>query len=162
LERLKGPFASQDLLETGLEVLRGRTVADEPIDLRPVAAQDEGRRRPRDGELLERRRTEGFVDVRKEEDEIFFEEGMELGVLVKLLTQQSAAPSATAEEIDEDELVLAPGLGHGLVQRTLEPVLGKCGGCEDENGEKKDGFLHETPPTANITSAPRVVNAWRA
>jgi len=67
---------------------------------------------------------------------------MELGVMVKLLTQQSAAASATAVEIHEDELVLALGLGRGLLQRTVEPVLGQSGGSENEEDRKGKGFSH--------------------
>jgi hypothetical protein len=67
---------------------------------------------------------------------------MKLGVLVKLLTQQSAASSATAVKIDDDELVLALGFGHGLFQRSLEPVLGRSGGGENEDTRKEEGFLH--------------------
>jgi hypothetical protein len=67
---------------------------------------------------------------------------MEPGVVVKLLTQQSTVPSATAVEIDEDELILALGLGHGLLESTVEPVLGRGGGSENEEDRKGEGFFH--------------------
>ena len=67
---------------------------------------------------------------------------MELGVMEKLLTQQSARASATAVEIQEDELVLAPGLGHGLFQRTVEPILSQSGGSKNEEDRKGKGFFH--------------------
>jgi hypothetical protein len=67
---------------------------------------------------------------------------MKLGVMVKLLTQQSAAASATAVEINEDELVFLLGLGQGLLKRAIEPVLGRSGGNEDEEERKGDGFFH--------------------
>jgi CRISPR/Cas system CSM-associated protein Csm5 (group 7 of RAMP superfamily) len=67
---------------------------------------------------------------------------MELGVMVKLLTQQSAVSSATAVEINEDELVLALGFGHGLLQRTVEPVLGRSARSKNEEGRKGKGFSH--------------------
>jgi hypothetical protein len=67
---------------------------------------------------------------------------MKLGVVVKLLTQQSAAASATAVEINENELVLAPGLGHGLLKSTFEPILGRSCENEDEEERKGDSFFH--------------------
>jgi hypothetical protein len=133
LKHLEGVIALQDFFETGLEILSRRVIADEPVDLRPVAAQDEGRRRGPDIESLEGLRADRRAVVGQEEDEIFVEEGMKLGVVVKLLTQQSAASSATAVKIDEDELVLALGFGHGLVHGPLEPVLGRSGGGENED-----------------------------
>lgn len=115
-----------------LKVLGRRTIADEPIDLRAVAVHDEGGRSPSDAEPLERFGPDRLAIVGQEENEILIEEGMKLGVVVKLLTQQSAAASATAVEIDEDELVLAFGFGHGLVEGALEPVLGRSRGGENE------------------------------
>jgi hypothetical protein len=58
---------------------------------------------------------------------------LELGVGVVLLTEQLAGPSASAVEIDENQLVLGFGFGHGLVQGSLKPVLGRS-----ERGQDKD------------------------
>jgi hypothetical protein len=68
---------------------------------------------------------------------------LELRILVKLLTQQSTTPSTTREEIEEDPFVLALGFGHGLVERALEPILGRSEGSNEEN-ERDEGecFLH--------------------
>jgi len=71
------------------------------------------------------------------------QEIMKFRILVKLLTQQSAARSTTREEIEEDPFVLAFGLGHGLVERALEPVLSR-GKRGDKENDRKEGerFLH--------------------
>ena len=95
-----------------------------------------------DREPLEDRLSRRLTVVSQNEDEVLVEKGMKLGVMVKLLTQQSATASAAAVEINEDELVLAFGLGHGLVQRTVEPILGRSGGGENEQERKGKGFFH--------------------
>jgi hypothetical protein len=84
---------------------------------------------------------------------------LELGILVKLLTQQSAAPSTTREEIKEDPFVLALGLGHGLIERSLEPILGRGEGG-DEKYEREEGecFLHGHLRVTNIGGLKRIVN----
>jgi hypothetical protein len=74
-----------------------------------------------------------LIPVGAEEDEMGVQEILEFRIGVKLLTQQSAAPSAAGVEIDEDELVLGLGFGHGLVQRAVEPALGRSGGSEDKD-----------------------------
>jgi len=63
--------------------------------------------------------------------------------LVKLLTQQSAAPSTTREEIEEDPFVLALRLDYGLVEGTLEPILSRGEGGDEKN-ERQEGerFFH--------------------
>jgi len=68
-----------------------------------------------DGESLKKRIPFFLIPVGAVEDEMFVQEILEFRILVKLLTQQSAAPSTTREEIEEDPFVLALGLGHGLV-----------------------------------------------
>jgi hypothetical protein len=138
LERVLAP---QDFFQAGLEILGRRVIADEPVDLRPVAAQDERRRGGPDRESLEGFGADRLAIIGQKDDEILVEEGMKLGVLVKLLTQQSAASSATAVKIDDDQLVLGPGFGHGLVQRSLEPVLGRSGGGEDKQRANSQCFL---------------------
>ena len=96
-----------------------------------------------DGEFFEERVPLFFIPVGTVEDEIFVQEVLEFWILVKLLTQQSAAPSTTREEIEEDPFVLALGLGHGLVDRALEPVLGRGERGDKENDRKKsERFLH--------------------
>jgi hypothetical protein len=107
-----------------------------------LAVQNERCRRAADRESLEDRVSGRLSAVGQNEDEILVEEGMELGVAVKLLDQQSAVSSATAVEVDEDELVLAFGLGHGLLQRAVEPVLGRSGGRENEKERQDEGFFH--------------------
>lgn len=142
-KRLERVLTPQDLFQSGLEILGWGRIAAEPVDLRPVATKDKRGRR-----CLDRKSLEGFcadfrVDVGQEKDEILVEERMELDVLVKLLTQQSATPSATAEEIDEYELILALCLGHGLIQRSLEPGLSRSGRGEDESEDQSEPFFHD-------------------
>jgi hypothetical protein len=86
-----------------------------------------------DGKFLKERIPLFIIPVGAVEDEILVQEILEFRILVKLLTQQSAAPSTTPEEIEEDQLVLALGLGHGLVKRALEPILGRAEGGDEEN-----------------------------
>jgi hypothetical protein len=56
---------------------------------------------------------------------------MKLGIVVKLLTQQYAAPSATRIKIDQDQLAFAFGLGHSLFHCSFKPNL--AGGQGNKN-----------------------------
>jgi hypothetical protein len=116
-----------------LELFRRRIIAQEPVILRAVPVDDYRRRCPADAEFLEDRIPFLVVSVSPEEDEILVQEILELGILVKLLTQQSAAPSTTRVEVEEDEFVFGLGLGHGLVERAFEPVLGRSARDDEEN-----------------------------
>jgi hypothetical protein len=86
---------------------------------------------------------------------------MEPGVGVKLLTQQFTAASATAVEIDEDEFVLALGLGHRLVKGSLEPILRRRGRGENEEEKDHGRFFHLGPPEVTLAVIPRGVNPRR-
>jgi hypothetical protein len=68
-----------------------------------------------------------------EQDEISVQEVLELGIFVELLTQQFAGPSGVRIKVNEDQLVIALGLGHGFVQGSLEPALGRGQGGEDKH-----------------------------
>jgi hypothetical protein len=102
-----------------------------------------------DLELLEQLVAELVFAVGPQKNEILGEEILIFGMAVILLTQQYAAPSATAVEIDQDQLVLALGLGHGLVQGALEPILGRGERGEDEHHEQGKEFFHvcTSPPS---------------
>jgi len=64
-------------------------------------------------------------------------------VVVKLLIQQYAAPSATREEIDQNQLAFFFRLGNGIIQAALEPVLSEAeGGKENEEKRQYDNFSH--------------------
>jgi hypothetical protein len=104
-----------------------------------------------DGELLEQRGAELLVTVGPEEDEMGIEIRLEFRVGVILLTEQFAGSSATAVEIDEDQLVLGFGLGHRLLQGPLEPVLSGGGGGQDENRSEDERFFH---PFLSLRSIP--------
>lgn len=66
----------------------------------------------------------------------------ELGVCVVLLTEQLARPSASAVEVEENQLVLGFGFGHGLVQGPFEPVLGRSERGQDEDKSNDEESLH--------------------
>jgi hypothetical protein len=82
------------------------------------------------------------LDNGSEEDEILFEEVSELGIFVKLLTQQFAAPSGVGVKIDEDQLVIAFGFGRRLVQGSLEPCLGRSRASERKHEGQSEEFFH--------------------
>jgi hypothetical protein len=118
LERLDALGGSLELLDIGVG---RRRVAGEPVDLLPGLVEDQDGRRRLESEAGEDRFSRELAAGRPVEDEGLGEEVGELGVLVNLLDQQVAAPSATLlVEVDEDELVLLFGLGHGLVERPLQ------------------------------------------
>jgi hypothetical protein len=58
-----------------------------------------------------------------EKNKIFVEKLLKFFVLVELLIQQYAAPSAIREEVDQDQLVFAFGFGDSVIQAALEPIL---------------------------------------
>jgi hypothetical protein len=62
---------------------------------------------------------------------MFMEKIMILRIFVKLLTQQYTSPSAVREKIDKDQFALGFGLSQGLVEGTIEPVLGRERGNEE-------------------------------
>jgi len=87
-----------------------------------------------DGVLVEDELPGRFLGVDLNQDEIVGQEVLELGVVVKLLTQQFTARSGVGGKIEEEGLVIGFGLGERLVQGSLEPhgVLG-----ERRRGEHK-------------------------
>jgi hypothetical protein len=85
-----------------------------------------------DRELLKKRVPLFFVPVGAVENERRVQEVLEFRILVKLLTQQSAAPSTPRVEIKQDQLVLGLGLGDGLVEWALEPILGRGERADEE------------------------------
>jgi hypothetical protein len=92
--------------------------------------------------LFEDRRSGGLLGDSPEEDEILVQESVELGIVVKLLTEQFAGPSGVGVKVDEDQLVLDLGFGNGLVQGALEPVLRRSHGGEDKHHEQEKCFFH--------------------
>jgi hypothetical protein len=108
---LEGFFAAQDLLDLFQELVGGRTVADDPIDLFSILVDEELGRRALDIELLVDRVADLVAAAGAIDDEVVVEEIGVLGVVVELLNQQFTGPSATREEVEEDELVLSFGLG---------------------------------------------------
>jgi hypothetical protein len=126
-----------------LELVGRGIVAQDPIHFGAAAVEEEDGGSGLDLELLEQLVAELLLAVGPQEDEILVQEILELGVAVVLLTQQYAAPSATAVEVDQDQLVLALGLGHGLVQGALEPGLGGRQRSEDKHHDKEgEMFFH--------------------
>jgi hypothetical protein len=149
-----GVDAGQRLLDLLQELVGRRAVADDPIDLVAVLVDEQLGRSGVDLVLL----VDGVADLVAAggavEDDVRIEEFGVLGVVVELLDQQFAAPSATREEIDEDELVLFLGLGQRLVERSRHD-LGRLGGRERGDEEEAcDGgeFLHAVLPGMDILS----------
>ena len=133
MEALERVDALEDLVDLLLEILRGRTIADDPVDLRAVRVDKENCRGGPNAELVENDFSVGFLGCGLEQDEILGQVFLILGVFEELLTEQFAAPSRIGVEIEEQLLVLGLGLGQGFVERALEEVvLG-----EGRRGEKK-------------------------
>jgi hypothetical protein len=63
-----------------------------------------------------------------EKNKIFVEKLLEFFVLVELLIQQYAGPSAIREEVDQNQLVFAFGLCDSIVKAALEPILSNSKG----------------------------------
>jgi hypothetical protein len=91
-----------------------------------------------DGILVEDELPGRFLGVDLIQDEILGQEVLELGVVVKLLTQQFTAPSSIGGKIEEEGLVIDFGLGERLVQGPLEPhrILGERRGGEHKHDEQ--------------------------
>jgi len=138
-----GVDARERLLDLLQELVGRRAVADDPVDLFPVLVDEELGRRAADGESL----VDGVADLVAAagpiEDDVLVEEIGVFGIVVELLDQQSAAPSATREEVDEDELVLFLSLGQRLVEWSGEDrgrLSGGKGGDEEETSEGGELF----------------------
>jgi hypothetical protein len=88
-----------------------------------------------DGVLVEDELPGRFLGEDLNQDEILGQEVLELGVVVKLLTQQFTAPSSVRGKIEEKGLVIDFGLGERFVQGPLEPhrILGERQGGEHKH-----------------------------
>jgi hypothetical protein len=148
MERVQGGVGvdtGKGFLDPFQELVGRRAVADDPVDLLAVLVDEELGRRPADLESLE----DGVPDLVAArgpvDDDVIVEEIGVFGIVVELLNQQSAAPSATRVEVDEDELVLFLCLGQRLFERAREDrgrLGGGEGGDEEEAGDRSE-FLHE-------------------
>jgi hypothetical protein len=130
-----GVDAGERLLDLVQELVGRRPVTDDPIDLLAVLVDEELGRRGVDLEPVVDRVAVLVAAGGPVEDDVLVEEIGVLGVVVELLNQQFAAPSATRVEIDEDELVLFLGLGQRLVERPAEDRR-RLGGGERRDEEK--------------------------
>jgi hypothetical protein len=134
----------EDLFDLFQESVGGRPVTDDPVDLFPVLVDDELGRSGPDVVL--------FVDgvavlvpaAGAVDDDVGVEEIGVFGVFVELLDQQFAAPSATREKVDEDELVVLFGLGQRLVEGARQDVgrLGRGEGRHEEDAGDGGHFFH--------------------
>jgi hypothetical protein len=127
------------------EFVGRRSVADDPVDLFAVPVDDELGRGGVDAELLINRIPDLVAAAGAIEDEILGKELRELGVAVNLLNQQFAAPSATREKVEQDELVFFLGLGQRLVERSGHESrggLGRSEGSDDQQAGEDGEFLH--------------------
>jgi hypothetical protein len=133
----EGVDAGERFLDLGQEIVGRRTVADDPIDLAAGLVDEQLGRRGVDLEPLVDRVAVLLAADGAVEDDVGVEELGVLGIVVELLNQQFAAPSATRVEIDEDELVLFLRLGQRFLERSREDrgrLGGGQGGEEEEPG----------------------------
>jgi hypothetical protein len=115
-----GVDAGKGLLDLLQELVGGRSVADDPVDLLAVLVDDELGRRRVDGELLEDRVPDLVAARGPVEDDVRVEEIGVFGVVIELLNQQFAGLSATRVKVDQDEFVLFLGFGQRLVEGSRE------------------------------------------
>jgi hypothetical protein len=126
-----------------LEILRGRIIAEDPIDLRSVRIEEKNRRGRPDAEFVEDGPSVGLLGCGLEEDEILGQVILILGVFEELLTEQFAAPSRIRVEIEEELLVLGLGFGQRFVESALEEVvLGERDGGEEKKRGNNGDFFH--------------------
>ena len=136
--------AGDRLLDLFQEFVGRGSVADDPVDLFPVLVDEELRGRRVDVVLLVDGVAVLVAAAGAIEDDVLVEEIGVFGVVVELLNQQFAGPSATRVEVDEDEFVLFLGLGQRLVKGSGEDrgrLGGGEGGDEEEAGDNGE-FLH--------------------
>jgi hypothetical protein len=125
---------SEGFLDPLQVLVGGRPVTDQPVDLAAVLVNEEIGRRGVDAVLLVDGVPVLVAAAGAVDDEILVQEFGVFGVIVELLNQQFAAPSATREEVDEDELVVLFGLRQRLVEGAAEDRGRLSGG---ERGEKE-------------------------
>jgi hypothetical protein len=109
-----------------------------------VLVDEKTGRRGVDMEAVEERIPDLFAARGAVEDDIVVEEVGVLGVVVELLNQQFTAPSATREEIDEDELVFLLRPGQSLVEGTAHDRggLGRRERGEEEQADNRSELSH--------------------
>jgi hypothetical protein len=122
-----------------VELIRRGFIASNPIDFVSVAVEEEEERSSGDGILPEDGFAGEVASKRPVENEFIGEKRGVFRILVVLLTQQYAAPSAArGEEVEEEELSLGFGLGQGLVERAREPSdLGRENRGREKEKEKE-------------------------
>jgi hypothetical protein len=140
----------------------GRTrIARDPVELGAVGAEEEQERRARDGIPLVELLAGDVAAERAEEDEMIVEEFGVFRIVVVLLTQQYAIPSAgLGKKVDEQRLSRRFRRSQGVFERALAPGLGGEGDREKDHGEDGNEFFHiATPkaifPTSGLGSAYR-------
>lgn len=126
------------------ELVGGRSIAYDPIHFFAILVDKKEGRRPRDVELFE----EGVPDLvalaGPVEDEVFREEFGVLRIAFELLNQQSAGPSATREEFDQEEFVFLFGLSQRLVEGSAHELnrLGGGQGYDEDHARKCRNLFH--------------------
>ena len=135
LERIDALFDFNDVL---VEFFGRGAVAPDPINFLAVPVKEQQERGSGGFEPLGYRFPDFFVREGAIENEIVVEILSELGIVVILLTQQYAAPSATrGEEVQEEELARGLGLGQGVVHRAFQPDGLGLGG-RDQRDQQQD------------------------
>lgn len=114
----------EDAEDAGLEFLRRRSVASDPVNLFPVRSQKEKERSAADVEFLEQLLAEGIASQGPEEDEILIKKLGEPGFVIKLLDQQlTVASTVFLEKIEEKEFTRDLRFGLGIFEGSHLPIL---------------------------------------
>lgn len=126
-------------------------IARDPIDLGAVGAEKEQERRARDGIPLIKLLAGDVAAERTEEDEMIVEELGVFWIVIVLLTQQYAVPSAgLGEKINEQRLPRRFRRGQGVFERALVPGLRREEDREKHDGGENEQFFHIATPTAKF------------
>jgi len=144
-QALECPFAFQRFVDLILIFIGWGIIAQNPIDGFTIAVEEHDGGGGADGVFGEDDLARRFLGENLNQDEILGQEVFIGGVIVKLLTEQSAAPSGIGAEIEENQLVLRFGLGERLVQGAFEPIraLGGCGHGQQEKKREGQRFFHD-------------------
>jgi hypothetical protein len=69
-----------------------------------------------------------------------------LGIIVELLNQQFACPSATREKVYKDKLIFLFGLGQSVFERSAHELgrLGRSDGSDENKAGERRNLLHHT------------------
>ncbi|MGD0781784.1 MAG: hypothetical protein ABSA30_02875 [Candidatus Aminicenantales bacterium] len=125
-----------------------RNIPRQPVAFDSVRVQDQDEGRAADSIGPDELLAGDLAAGRSKKDKTAFKEGRIAGIVVNLLTQQDAIPSAgLGEEIDQQELPFRFGLGQSFFDRACTPGQRGSGNrqAEEEKREKRSFFHHRLP-----------------